>query len=353
MFSESDVTVADDTPHSAADPDFDMIRGYSKYYFPTDEERGIRTEIKLLVKYGKGEIDVGKSADNLFLVGASGSGKTRLLHEVKHELSKLYPGEHSIIIVKVPANATIKGLNIYINRALGLDPYLAADGTEQSQTLAMLERIKDLGVKLLILDEMQHLFDEKLRVATKVATHIKQLLNHCICPVVVAGTAPILGIFNSEEEMRRRSIALHWLEAEDWDVAQGQLNYMAFVRAMTRQLPRFENLDMFKTVDTCMRLYAATGGLRGKTADLIRFAAIRAIESGDKELTIAHLRNAFEKVRRKLTKKQREDGMREEPNPFDEGVVVVPKKAENVLPSKPLRGMSRGKKLKQSRVLDP
>lgn len=313
-------------------------------YVPHPGLKDIRKGIRELVKYGNIGMYAKRPARSAVIVGESGSGKSRLLNEVCHPFPMYIENGKPvfrILNVSVPSNATVKGLNAAINRAMGVPEAFVMEGTEGQQTEIMLQRLKEYKVRLLILDEVHHLFKDGKKIIQKVSDHIVALLNNKVCPVLIVGTGRALDIFDLIPDQRRRSLGVYYLEAMDWNNDKEKAHYISFLHDLEEQMEFKVRPKLWKK-DTALRLYIFTGGLIGLTADVVIAATIRAMEDGEDTITHDVLRKVVDRMKRQNKLPQ--------PNPFNANAKLMPVKSK-IRVSEQVNAWAGNKKLRQSTLL--
>ena len=316
------VVLKDDWFDQQPDANDVVAERLANFYVPHPGLKGISQGIRELVKYGNIGMYARRPARSATIVGESGSGKSRLLSEISRQFPAYIENGipvYRILLVSVPSNATVKGLNAAINRAMGVQEPFAMEGTETQQTEIMLTRLKEYKVRLLVLDEVQHLFKDGKKIIQKVSDHIVALLNNRVCPVLVVGTGRALDIFDLIPEQRRRSLGVYYLEAMDWNNEKEKAHYISFLHDMEEHMEFKVRPKLWKK-DTALRLYVFTGGLIGLTADVVIAATIRAMEDGEDTITHDVLRKVVDRMKRQNKLPQ--------PNPFNANAKLVPVKSK-------------------------
>lgn len=231
----------------------------------------------------------------MFLTGASGVGKTSL---IQHYLSQHPPTDEldrfhvPVFHAEIPAKATIKGVATALLDSLG-DP--APDrGTTVTQGQRLAHLIKHCGVELILLDEFQHLIDNKTkRVIQDVSDWLKSLINKTRVPMVLIGMPESEGILEANPQLERRFIARRRLSPFSWKTEHDQLEFRKFLAEVEKKLP-LETTSRLAQMALAFPIYIASEGTAAKVMTLVKQASRIAIQNGDKKLDASHFTLAYE-----------------------------------------------------------
>lgn len=292
----SSTVSSDDTPSSeeairlTADEIREKLGSLKRLYIPHPEANRVLEALERLRQYGNLGDGLGGPARCVLLSGPSGSGKSALL---RRWMSK-FPAQQTpigdrqeILYVEVPARCTTKNLAENMLRALNLPESLAGKGTE----VALMERVKHhlrhQEVKVIILDEVQHLIDSGSRnVIFRASEFVKSLLNAAICPVVLAGMPEATAIFSENEQLKRRAFGQYALNAFNWEDS-GQRNvFRAVLAAYEEQLPLAVPSNLGRDKSLAFRLHCFSGGKVGRAIDFLYAATINALETSASNLSM-------------------------------------------------------------------
>lgn len=148
--------------------------------------------------------DLRKTASCTFLVGQSGTGKSRLCELFKNSFGPRQekPCQGGVIetipalYCLVPAPVTIKGICITLLKELGV---YAPHPNVHALNGLLVERLKKCEVKVLILDEIQRLLKPDAERARDVTLEwIVALLSICEIPIMLSGTEECESLINDE-----------------------------------------------------------------------------------------------------------------------------------------------------------
>lgn len=241
---------------------------------------------------------VGTRAECFPVVGPSGVGKS---HALRYIESRYQNGEvkrsstvnkdnfglmrtAEVLFVETPSPASRKGL---IDAMLAaLDPQtISTRMTLAEQRSRLAAYLKKANVRLIIIDEFQHLIHAKnQKIVSEVADLVKSLLNEKICPIVLAGTEGVLTIMEETNQLRTRMYSREVLRPFSWHKPEEQEVFRQYLFEMENAL-EFEEPSDLGEERRAYKIYFATRGLVGETARLLDRAAEIATRAGLSSIT--------------------------------------------------------------------
>ena len=148
----------------------------------------------------------GEEPECLAIVGDTGTGKSTLIGKFVDKHPRIAHDEFTeipVLCVGLPAKCSIKTLAGRLLRALG-SPYWNR-GDEGDRTLSLIKLLKACKVRLIILDEVNHLAD---RGAEKshylVGDWIKQIIQESGVPIALVGTPAAAILWETNEQLADR-----------------------------------------------------------------------------------------------------------------------------------------------------
>lgn len=182
----------------------------------------------------------------LFITGHSGVGKTCL---IEHYLQN-HPREEladrtcvPVFSVEIPSQASIKDIASTMLDALG-DPN-PASGTKVSMTNKLYKLLYNCRVKLIIIDEFQHLINNASdRKFDDVSNWLKSLINHSKTPIVLLGLPESEEILLRNSQLRRRFYYSHSIDPFNVSTVNGDAEFVKFL-SIIKDKSNFEFEDNF------------------------------------------------------------------------------------------------------------
>jgi Cdc6-like AAA superfamily ATPase len=211
----------------------------------------------------------GSEPDPLVVLGETGVGKsTLLLHllrkypRIEHETFSEIP----VLYVEVPARSTIPRLCGEMQKAIGLPFQISGDDGES----ALITLIKECKIKLVVLDEMNHLVERgKSRTHYNVGDWVKQISHKAGASFLLAGTPRSASLLKTNEQLGDRFAEVVQLRP----LKDGQL--VGALKVFQTHLEGVDSVDF-----TSGAMVKALGFATGGRLRAIRRLLIRAIEIG-------------------------------------------------------------------------
>lgn len=247
-------------------------------------------------------LDMFEIPDQLFIYGPTGVGKST----VTKEFLKRYPVVEvvtsdrkykriTVLRVEVPPKATPKSLAAAILESIG-DPTFNK-GTEQELTSRILYYIRSLEIKIIIIDEFQHLIDADTdHVLVTAANWLKSFTDKCAIPVVLCGMPSSVNIFVKEEQLDRRYFNMQAMEAFQYSEPEEVLNFRAFLHKIEGELP-FYSRPHFSDRKMADKLFYISLGIPFYIMKLLEIASELALKNGEDQITESHLQQALTKIK--------------------------------------------------------
>ena len=232
----------------------------------------------------------------MFVLGASGCGKTHILKEWIRLRKVKEPG-FKALISEVPSNLT------HINQMLEQllddlgdpDPSYGSPGERK-------RRIRQLaaGYDVIFIDEVQRLVDANTgKVKKDVAAWFANFLNYEICPLVLCGEKYADRILEGEDDneyLDRRLLGPIPIEPYDWHEKVDRQEFRAFLSRIDEALGLPER-SMLHEMNTALRIHAFSNGRVGQTVRLLDEARAQARKNGRPKLTHDLLAQAVDLLR--------------------------------------------------------
>jgi hypothetical protein len=242
---------------------------------------------RLLVQLNRRQISARRGA---VISGASGTGKTTALTQLgrTHERAarKRDPDQRHrlpVVYVTVPPAATARMLAVEFARFFGLEFSRSANLTDVVN--AVCATAAHTGVELVLVDEIHNL-NLATRSGAEVSDQLKYFAERLPATFVYAGIeVEAQGLFAG---VRGRQIAGRFTLIGSTPFAYGTNEQRTAWRSLVSTLEamlRLHKHDPGTLVTLAEYLYRRTGGMIGSLSQLVRGAAILAIEDGTEQIT--------------------------------------------------------------------
>jgi ABC-type dipeptide/oligopeptide/nickel transport system ATPase component len=245
------------------------------------------------------------TAKSLTLVGISGSGKTSSLEKILALMPQVivhskYNGldfsryQISYLRIESPYDGSLKALCLHIFQTiddlLGTE-YMIKYGSGHKSTNVMIPIIgnllRNLGVGLLMIDEIQHLSLAKGgNGAGAVLNFFTTLINTLKIPIILVGTPKSMNVLQAEFRQARRGLSGHgnffWDRLKKdttWDLLLSGLWKYQFIRNPSEL-----------TDEISATLYDETQGIPDILVKLLIILQGRAISSGKESISVSFIR---------------------------------------------------------------
>lgn len=245
--------------------------------------------------------------DCILIWGVTGAGKSTLLDAYAKKYERFetdYVTKVPVLKAVIPAPATVKDMVSKLLQCLGDPAY--DKGTTGSKTIRLFSLLKDCQTELILLDELNHLFDRDSEKLLKTASDwLKCLIVETKIPIVAFGLPTsefVLSKENNEQLSRRFSQSLYlkpftWVAdnqpIKDSQSADGDM-FRNFLFVLDEKLPLLSSSDLANK-QTASRVFYATDGIIGYVIKLVRGALQIALKQEKESISIDMLATSFDK----------------------------------------------------------
>ncbi|MCZ8513397.1 TniB family NTP-binding protein [Paenibacillus filicis] len=242
------------------------------------------------------------SPDGLFIFGPTGAGKST----VTKEFTARYPREIKVtddreythipvLRVIVPPKATPRMLASKILEDMG-DPF-SHKGSETELTSRIHYYVKELGIKVIIFDEFQHLIDADTEYVLATASNwVKTFTEEISIAVILCGMPESVKIFISNPQLDRRFCNKVALEVFAYGTVDEVLTFRVFLQKVDKLLP-FADLANLADPRMADKLYFISNGIPFYVMKLLEYATYIAVKAGADSITESHLARALLKIK--------------------------------------------------------
>jgi hypothetical protein len=240
------------------------------------------------------------ASTGVFIVGETGSGKTRLGQHlrdlvVSRAVHKNSNADHvPVVLIKCPEVSSRKQFVVQILSAMNAafpKKHTYSDLMRQLVALA-----GPVGLSLIILDDLQDLQRGPTRRGVKeIALALRDIYDHLSTTFVLLGTPESMVVINDNLQLRKRIPFRLSLPYFDLANPQEVQNFKKLIHEVERWLPLAEVSNLIKG-EVLMRLLKSTNGIFQYLLDLLDQAIVEACRDGRESIEIDHLSRAFDWV---------------------------------------------------------
>jgi hypothetical protein len=237
----------------------------------------------------------GHGGEGLFVTGQSGSGKSFLVKTY----AAMFPATDDctgrcmpVLVAKAPPRPTVATMGAQLLKAIGV-PRARRGSKEWDETDRLLYLINELGVEIIILDEVNNLHDHAGQsVLSEFTDWVKSLLDDTGLPVVLVGLPRSTSIILQNMQLRRRFSGGVTLAPFARDSGASWREFRAVLKTLHRRTP-LEAVQYFDQL-TARRFYYASAGLFDYLYKIIN-KAIEIAHPAGASITVDTLAKGFVK----------------------------------------------------------
>ncbi|AFD27803.1 Transposon, transposition helper protein C, putative (plasmid) [Deinococcus gobiensis I-0] len=217
---------------------------------------------------------------NTLLVADTNNGKTTLVRR----LEQLHPAvddparahaSRPVVVIDAPPRPTEERLYNHLLDSLGA-PYRVNSKVDQ-KLFKLREVLRAVGMKVLVLDEMNNALAGSLQQQQEVLNAVKELGNRLERPVILTGVFETLVVLRRDDQIQNRFTPV---TLPKWELDREFLQLLASFEAT---LPLRKASGLASEVLAPM-LLDMSGGLIGELSNLLKRAAERAVTSGKEKI---------------------------------------------------------------------
>lgn len=212
---------------------------------------------------------------SMLVIGTTNNGKTAILNRFK-EMHRHHIGEdmelnYPSIFLQMPYNVDERSFLNSILEAM-YQPF-KYNGRVENTLRSALQSMAALQVKLLVIDEVQHIIGMNYKKQRVFLHMLKYISNHLRLPMVCFGTEEALNVFSSDPQLHnrfRQMVLPQWIANNDF-----RRLLISFEQVLPLLKP--SGLD---SKELAFQIYQKTNGTIGEISDVLKLSAIEAIKSG-------------------------------------------------------------------------
>jgi hypothetical protein len=224
---------------------------------------------------------------NILIIGDSNAGKTRLLLRFIRKHKPMMKLSEASVIPILYIHATEADVGLFYNQILEELPVYKHGQKARSdmKELFVLRAMKDCGIRMLVIDELQHLLNASTAKQNSFRRVIRNLGNQLMIPIVALGNRDAFHAITSDVSLANR---FQVVALPKWEL-NGPLDdqpseYRQFLAAFERLLPFNEPSDLGQ-YPMAIHIYLLSEGTIGEASDLLRDAATWAVRNDQGRLT--------------------------------------------------------------------
>ncbi len=224
---------------------------------------------------------------NMLIVSPSFNGKTSILeHFLALHPPDLDPtGEKTIcpvIFVESPSSPNVS--DFYTRILDALMAVFKPTAAVQDKNSQIKRLFKQLGVKMLILDEVHHLIAGSMNRQKDFRNALKSLGNETKVVIVVAGIEDAYNAFATDPQMSSRFVP------EELPLWKADNNFGSLLVTLERRTP-LKKPSNLKDPDKMLEMHTRSEGTLGDMCDLFKALAVDAIRNKTEEITLERIRS--------------------------------------------------------------
>lgn len=246
-----------------------------------------------------------QTANSLSIIGMSGLGKTSSINRILNTIPQVirhtyYKGKDfnikQVTWIKIDCtyDGSVKGLLIEffakIDEILGtnyFDKYGTSKRTTDTLLSIMAQVCRNIGLGLLIIDEIQHLSRTKSGGADKMLNFFTTLVNVVGVPVIMVGTMAAKDILQSDFRMARRNLGSDGNVI--WDRLKNDESWELLISTLWQYQYTKYHTELTKEISDL--LYYESQGIIDIAIKIFSMAQIQAISTGKEEITVDIIKN--------------------------------------------------------------
>ncbi|WNC89122.1 AAA family ATPase [Paraburkholderia sp. FT54] len=224
------------------------------------------------------------------LLGAAGAGKSFLIECLEQNLmgwSFLRP--NAVLCASLKEEPTVAQIQAdLLARFNYVIPPRITNRTNKKVFDLLKAAVKERGIKLIALDEYQHVFlSSKKDVRPAIIDWTKQLMTATQLPFLLSGTEMLRGIETGDPQLSTRVSSLYHLPE-----FQNDADWVGVLDAI---VSRSAEIDLSLVSRKHTAVFRATKGVFRSLKGLLIEAAMVAVDAGEKSLKIEHLALAYQR----------------------------------------------------------
>lgn len=217
---------------------------------------------------------------SLLVIGTTDNGKTsirkRIESKYQHYATENGKMHYPVVSIQMPPNPDERGFFNSVLRGLMQPTYLT--GKVDYIRDCVISVLEEFHVKLLMIDEVQHIDRIPFRKQRSILDTMKYISNEISLPIVAFGTDEAINVFSSDPQLKNRFKKVH---LPSWEP---NADFQRLLISVEQLLPLKEPSGLSQEEMTYY-IYSKTNGTIGEVNTLLRSSAILALKSGQEKIT--------------------------------------------------------------------
>jgi hypothetical protein len=235
---------------------------------------------------------------NMLIVGPSNNGKTQILRhfEEKHKPDPNKDGDYSIVpvlFVEAPGKPDIGAFYDRILEAVW-QPY-SIRAKDPEKELEVKKVLRSIQLKVLMIDEIQHLVAGGQAKQREFRNSLKSLGNQLQISIIAAGVNEAFNAFNTDEQLSNR------FEPEFLPKWSLNNEYGDLLESFERRIPLRKPSNLRADPAIAQKVLWMSEGILGEIHEVLKRAAILAIKEKTEQITL----KIIEKIRWTMPSKRK------------------------------------------------
>ena len=225
---------------------------------------------------------------NILLYGDTNNGKTMIVNQFlrKYPTYNNPSGDRIIVPVLIIQAPEVPDEGRFYNAILEalLVPFRHSDRPDKKR-YQVLTVLKQIGIRMLIIDEIQDILDGRPATQQLFLNAMKHLANDLMIPIVGVGTREALTVIVSDPQLRNRFEPIllpRWIIGDQTDPRNPYLRLLA---NFEKSIPLWEPSGLTKE-EMALELLRMSEGLIGELVEILTRAAVLAVKTKKEKITI-------------------------------------------------------------------
>lgn len=217
---------------------------------------------------------------SLLVIGSTDNGKTTVRKRVenKHQPYASEDGKmhHPVVSIQMPPNPDERAFYNAVFKGIRQPIFFA--GKIDHIRDCLIGCLEEYNVKILMIDEVQHVDRMPIRKQRTLLDTIKYVSNEISLPMVAFGTEEAVNVFAADPQLKNRFKKVYLPE---WEPNE---DFQRLLLSVEQLLPLKEP-SCLSDEDMAYFIYSKTNGTIGEVNTLLRYSAVAALKNGQEKIT--------------------------------------------------------------------